>query len=229
MQWWICKLCVTQTSTHLEFAPVPIFVHLALLVCKHVALSKQGFVNNPQISHQGLHTSSDSIPACSLIGPYPIKLPLHCRILDPFVRLTQHPDDAVLGQSDALSCWKSASNASLKTSCERVVDNLVPDAPAHKSHKQDHSPKVAHNSHLQVFCEMSALRTKNNCSSQPGNGAPCHAYQRKQDVALLVEIAEVHAEDAGHNKYHCHDQVSSIKDHACLQDIVTVFRKRVEA
>ncbi len=88
----------------MEFAPIPKCVHLALLVYKHVALGKQSFVNDPQISHQGLHTSSDSIPAYCLIGPNPTKLLLCCRILDQFVRLTQHPDDALLGQSGALSC-----------------------------------------------------------------------------------------------------------------------------
>lgn len=93
-----------QTSTHIDFAPIQHFVHPALLDCKYVALGEQSFVNDPQISHQGLHTSSYSIPAYCLIGPNPIKLLLCCRSLDQFVHVTRHPDDALLGQSDALSC-----------------------------------------------------------------------------------------------------------------------------
>ena len=44
-----------------------------------------------------------------------------------------------------------------------------------------------------------------------------------------MEIAEVHAEDAGHNKHHCHDQVASVQYHACLQGIVISIKKIVEA
>lgn len=70
---------------------------------------------------------------------------------------------------------------------------------------------------------------ENSCGIQRENGAPCCAYQSKQDVALLVVIAEVHAEDAGHNKHHCHDQVASVQDHTCLQQIVIIVKKIVEA
>ncbi len=109
----MCRLCVKQTSTHMAFAPIPKCVHLALLVCKHVALGKRSFVINPQIPHQGLHTSSDAISAYCSNGLSRIELLLCCKTLNQFVRLTQHPDDALLGQSGALSCSKSVSNASL--------------------------------------------------------------------------------------------------------------------